>query len=55
MGVDGERWACRESGGPWSHGYHYYSAFYVNTGLGQRGLIVKRGGGRGGGVWHMGR
>lgn len=34
------------------HGYHYCPAFYVNTGLGQRGLIEARGGGGGGGVWH---
>lgn len=26
-------------GGSWAHGYHYWPGFYVNTGLGQQGLI----------------
>lgn len=26
-------------GGPWAHGYHDCPGFYVNTGLGQQGLI----------------
>lgn len=26
-------------GGPWAHGYHDCPGFYVNTGLGQPGLI----------------
>lgn len=26
-------------GDPWAHGYHYCQGFYVNTGLGQQGLI----------------
>lgn len=42
-------------GGPWSHGYHYCPAIYVNTGLGQPGLIEERSGGGGGGVWQRGR
>lgn len=51
-----ERGGCVGTrGGPWSHGYHYCPGFYVNTGLGQQGLIEERGGGGGGGVWHRGR
>lgn len=44
-------------GGPWSHGYHYCPGFYVNTGLGQQGLIKERAAAAaaagGGWVWHM--
>lgn len=42
-------------GGPWSHGYHYCPGFYVNTGLGQQGLIKARAAAAAGGgwVWHM--
>lgn len=55
FGLAVEGWEGGPWGGPWSHGYHYCPAFYVNTGLGQRRLIEERGGGGCGGIWHRGR
>lgn len=52
MGAVGQKWGGGNVGtwgGPWSHGYHYCPVFYVNTGLGLRGMMEERavsGGGR---------
>lgn len=47
MGQLGREWCVGTWGGPRSHGYHYCPEFYVNTGLGQQGLIEERSGGGG--------
>lgn len=47
MGQLGREWCVGTWGGPRSHGYHYCPELYVNTGLGQQGLIEERSGGGG--------